>query len=41
MWDTLQVTHEGTTDVKRYRIKNGMGREVDKLIFYKLLQKIS
>ena len=20
MWDTLQLTHEGTTDVKRYRI---------------------
>jgi len=20
MWDTLQVNHEGTTDVKRYRI---------------------
>ena len=20
MWDTLQVTHEDTTDVKRYRI---------------------
>ena len=21
MWDTLEVTHEGTSDVKRYRIK--------------------
>jgi len=31
MWDTLQVTHEGTTDVKRSRI-NTLTHEYDDAI---------